>query len=131
MDLDFDLDITPVYAAQYSYCFYSISISTQYNSVIDSSQNYVKFVDLSNVFATSAVINFNSHVYTPSLVGSYVVTISYSWNQNISKTSTISVTLVDPCILAVTPPASISNSSQYLSDANLQINIGPSITTAY
>lgn len=99
--------------------------------MIDSSQNYVKFVDLSDVFATSAVINFNSHVYTPSLVGSYVVTISYSWNQNISKNSTISVTLVDPCIIGVTPPALISNSSQYLSDANLQMNIGPSITTAY
>ena len=76
------------------------------------------------------MITFSSPTYNPSLIDIYTVTISYAWNQyEFSKF--ITVTLIDPCIAGVVFPASIANKSNYLSDANTSMNLGPTIATAY
>ena len=67
--------------------------------------------------ATGAIITFKASIYDPNTVGVYVVTITYLWNQFPASSSTITVTLVDPCIAGVVFPASITNKSSYLSDA--------------
>ena len=72
-----------------------------------------------------------TNAYTPLNAGVYTVTLVYSWNGPSATTVVFTVTIVDPCIAATLPPASIANVSRNLSDLNLPINVPPSITGVY
>ena len=87
----------------------------------------MKFTDLSNV----AVIKFATSSYDLTLLGVYVITINYSWAETSTDTNTITVTLVDPCLAAVVPPASLASRSSYMGDSQTYVNVALSITAAY
>lgn len=91
----------------------------------------MKFRDLSNVAATSAVIQFATSSYNLTLLGVYVVTINYSWAENSTAKNTIKITLIDPCLVAVVPPASLASSSSYMGDLDTKVNVAPSIIADY
>ena len=69
--------------------------------------------------------------YTPLNAGVYTVTLVYSWNGPSTATVEFTVTVVDPCITAIVPPASIASVTRNLSDPNLPINVPPSISGVY
>jgi hypothetical protein len=53
--------------------------------------------------------------YVSNLAGVYTVTLVYSWNGPSTATRSFFITVIDPCIIAVTPPASFANISKNLS----------------
>ena len=108
-----------------------MTVSTQKDGVSDTSKNYVKFNDLSNVAATNAIITFKNFIYDPTLVGVYTVTIYYSWNQSPVLITTTTVTLIDPCLVAVVPPSSLPSFSYYNGDPDTTKTLAPTITSAY
>ena len=76
-------------------------------------------------------MTISTNAYTPLNAGVYTVTLVYSWNGPSATTVVFTVTIVDPCIAATVPPASIANLTRNLSDPNLPINVPPSITGVY
>ena len=100
----------------------------------DTSSSMILFTDKVNAPFTSlasAVLTIATGAYTPLNVGMYAVTLVYSWNGPSATTVVFTVTIVDPCIAATVPPASIANLTRNLSDPNLPINVPPSITGVY
>ena len=81
--------------------------------------------------ATDAIITFKASIYDPDILGVYVVTIAYNWNRSPTYTNTITVTLIDPCLIAVIPPATIVSSTYNMGDANSSTSLAPTITIAY
>ena len=65
LDADWIPNITPLYESQYSYCLFSVTVSTQKDGVSDTSKNYVQFNDLADVAATNAIITFKNSIYNP------------------------------------------------------------------
>ena len=69
--------------------------------------------------------------YVPNLAGVYTVTLVYSWNGPSTVTRSFFVTVIDPCILAVTPPDSFANISRNISKLDYLVNVAPMITGPY
>ena len=107
-----------------------MTVSTQKNGVSDTSKNYVQFNDLADVSAIKAIITFKNSIYDHKLVGVYIITINYSWNQSPVLITTITVTLIDPCLVAVVPQ-SLPSFTYYNGDPDTTKTLAPIIISAY
>lgn len=104
------------------------------NTVPDTSLTTILFTNMINAAYSSlslAVVTIATSSYNPTLAGVYTLTLNYAWPGPSTASKSFTVTIIDPCISATTAPASIANVSTNLSDANINLNVSPTIIGTY
>lgn len=104
------------------------------NNVPNTSSTTILFTNMVNAPYSSlslAVVTISTSIYDPSLAGIYTITLNYAWAGPSSSSVTFSATVVDPCISATAAPGSIADVLTNLSDANMIVNVSPTITGIY
>ena len=104
------------------------------NTVPNTSSTTILFTDIVNApyYSLSlAVLTISTIIYDPSLAGIYTITLNYAWAGPSSSSRTFTATVIDPCISATAAPVSIANVSANLSDADMIVNVSPTITGIY
>jgi hypothetical protein len=79
---------------------------------------FTNVVDVAISTVLSKTIVFNHSIYDAAKIGVYSVSLEYKTNATIITTRSFTFTIVDPCITAIVPPASIPNFEAFIGDAD-------------
>jgi len=92
---------------------------------------FTNVVDVAISTVLSKTIVFNHSAYDATKIGVYSVSLQYTTNATIITTRSFTFTILDPCIAAVVPPASIPNFSAFIGDVDYTENMPPTISTTF
>jgi hypothetical protein len=119
VDPNYSALVTPTISSpNYMYCLATITMSVTKNAV-SNSDGFVAFTNIASQPLSAILSNsivFNTDSYTVPFVGVYTIGLTYDWSGPNTITHTFTFTVIDPCIVAVVPPASIPSSVWYVGD---------------
>ena len=88
-------------------------------NAVSNTDGFVFFTDIMDqqlAVISTEVVTFNTSAYLYPYIGEYTISLTFTWSGPSSSTQVFTFTVIDPCIVAVVPPASIPSSSWWIGD---------------
>lgn len=118
LDPNYTTLVTPTISPNYMFCTVSIQMIVKKNAVtnIDGFVLFTGIMDQKLAVISTEVVTFNTSAYDYQYIGAYTISLTFTWSGPSSATRGFTFTVIDPCIVAVVPPASIPSSSWWIGD---------------
>ena len=119
LDPNYTAGVSPTISSpNYLFCQVSIQMVVTKNAVTNT-DGFVFFTDITDqqlADITTEVVVFNTDAFVYPYIGIYTISLTFTWSGPLTSTQEFTFTVIDPCIVAVVPPASIPSSSWWIGD---------------
>jgi hypothetical protein len=130
LDPNYTALVTPTISSpNYLFCTVTIQMAVT-KAALPNNDGFAAFTEI--IAQQLAVIGgtfvtFNTEFYMEPFIGVYSISLTFTWSGPSTSTQLFTFTVIDPCIAAVIPPASIPNSAWWIGDLDQSQSFPPSI----